>query len=111
MRLFYQSILMFSTLAMTCNVIACTGITIKTKDGSVISSRTMEFAMQLDSKVIFIPRDFKTDVIFTEGKKGASWKQKYAAIGLNGLNQNIIAEGFNEKGLSAGAFYLPGYAA
>lgn len=89
---------------------ACTGITVKTKDGGIISARTLEFAMQMDSKIIFLPRGFKTDVVFSDGKKGASWKQKYAVLGINGLNQNVIMEGFNEKGLSIGAFYLPGYA-
>lgn len=111
MKFSLQSIAIFTSLLLTTQAMACTGITVKTKDGSVISSRTMEFAFALDSKVIYLPRNFKVDAIFTDGKKGASWKQKYAVVGLNGLNQNIIIEGFNEKGLSVGAFYLPGYAA
>ena len=35
---------------------ACTGITIKPKDGSVIFARTLEFAADLKSNVIVVPR-------------------------------------------------------
>lgn len=89
---------------------ACTGVTVKTSDGSVISTRTLEFAMKLDSNAIYIPRGYKTDITFTDGKKGASWQQKYAVLGINALGFNMIMEGFNEKGLNVGAFYLPGFA-
>ena len=36
--------------------VACTGIRIKPKDGSVIAARTMEFAADLQSNVVVIPR-------------------------------------------------------
>jgi len=36
--------------------VACTGIRIKPKDGSVIAARTMEFAADLHSNVVLIPR-------------------------------------------------------
>lgn len=111
MKISYHTLVVLSTLVFTSlDISACTGITVKTQDGSVISSRTLEFGMPLESNVIFLPRDFKYEMLFSDGKKGASWKQKYAVMGLNGLNQNMIIEGFNEKGLSVGAFYLPGYA-
>ncbi|MCS5711918.1 linear amide C-N hydrolase [Candidatus Berkiella aquae] len=89
---------------------ACTGVTVKTTDGTVISTRTMEFAMPMDSNAIYIPRGFKTAVKFTDGQNGASWNQKYAVLGINALGLNMIVEGFNEKGLNVGAFYLPGFA-
>ncbi|HRE31496.1 MAG TPA: linear amide C-N hydrolase, partial [Candidatus Berkiella sp.] len=89
---------------------ACTGVTVKTTDGTVISTRSMEFAMPMDSNAIYIPRGFKTAVKFTDGQDGASWNQKYAILGINALGLNMIVEGFNEKGLNVGAFYLPGFA-
>ena len=35
---------------------ACTGITIKPKDGSIIFARTLEFGMDLKSNVLIVPR-------------------------------------------------------
>ena len=35
---------------------ACTGITIKPKDGSIIFARTLEFGMDLKSNIIIVPR-------------------------------------------------------
>lgn len=103
---------LLALLAAVCfaDVSACTGVTVKTSDGTVISTRTLEFAMQLDSNGIYLPRGFKTDIVFEDGKKGASWQQKYAVLGINALGFNMIMEGFNEKGLNVGAFYLPGFA-
>ncbi len=109
MKINHQIFILLATFAFS-NVQACTGITVKSKDGSVVSSRTLEFAMQLDSNVIYIPRGYKTQVMFTGDKKGASWNQKYAVLGINALGLNLIMEGFNEKGLNIGAFYLPGFA-
>ncbi len=100
------SISLFAVLPLE----ACTGITVKTKDNTVFSTRTMEFAALLNSNVIFIPRNHTNQVIFDDGKTGAKWDQKYAILGINALNLNLIVEGFNEKGLSVGAFYLPGFA-
>lgn len=109
MKISYKFLIVLA--AATCiDANACTGVTVKTTDGSVISTRTLEFAMELNSNAIYIPRGFKTDVVFTDGKKGASWQQKYAVLGINALGLNMIMEGFNEKGLNVGAFYLPGFA-
>ncbi len=109
MKINHQIIILLATMAFS-SVQACTGVTVKAKDGTVISTRSMEFAMQLDSNVIYLPRGFKTQVIFTGDEKGASWKQKYATLGINALGLDLIIEGFNEKGLNVGAFYLPGFA-
>lgn len=89
---------------------ACTGITVRTQDGTVISSRTLEFGLDLVSDIILIPRNYPMHAALSEGSEGMAWNQKYATMGLNGLHKLIIAEGFNEKGLSVGSFYLPSYA-
>ena len=36
---------------------ACTGIRLKSKDGAVIYARTLEFAVDLQSNVLVIPKD------------------------------------------------------
>ncbi len=89
---------------------ACTGITVTTKDGSVISSRTLEFEVDLKSDVLMIPRGCAMAATLAGGGTGLTWRTKYACIGANAFHVASIAEGLNEKGLGAGAFYLPGYA-
>ena len=108
-QLFSYMVVLFFILMLSGKAHSCTGITVKTEDGSVISSRTLEFAAPLNSQVVFIPRGHETSLKFTSGKKGLSWKQKYSILGLNGFNMPIIIEGFNEKGLSVGAFFFPNY--
>ena len=110
MRLFRYYFFMALCLFLVSSTYACTGITVKTKDGSVISSRTLEFGTDLKSDIILIPRNYQMHSVLSNGSNGIAWTQKYATLGFNGLNKLIIAEGFNEKGLAAGAFYLPGYA-
>ena len=39
--------------------ISCTGITLEAKDGSVVFGRTLEFAKNLKSEVIVVPRNMK----------------------------------------------------
>ncbi len=88
---------------------ACTGIRILPKDGAVISARTLEFAADLRSDVIVVPRA-KDYVGTAPGQQaGLHWKTRYAAVGTNGFDAPAIVEGFNEKGLSVGIFYFPGY--
>ena len=86
---------------------ACTGITLKAKDGSVIHARTLEFEVDMNSKVIVVPRGYKRQGMTPDGKNGKKWKSKYASIGANGAGVPWIFDGFNEKGLSVGLFYHP----
>jgi choloylglycine hydrolase len=89
---------------------ACTGIRLKTADGSVVCARTLEFAADLHSNVIIVPRGKEFVGAAPGGKPGLHWRTKYAAVGANGFNIPAIIDGLNEKGLGVGAFYLPGYA-
>ena len=89
---------------------ACTGIRIKPKDGSVIFARTLEFADDLQSNIIVIPRG-KAFVGTAPGDKpGLPWKAKHGIVGANALGVPIIVDGLNEQGLAVGLFYFPGYA-
>jgi len=90
---------------------ACTGITIKSKDGSWVYGRTLEFAKDLYSNLIIVPRGYTYSGTTPEGNNGLQWNVTYAFAGLNGaIIPTLVADGINEKGLAAGAFYLPGYA-
>jgi choloylglycine hydrolase len=89
---------------------ACTGITIKPKDGSIIFARTMEFAADPLSNIIVVPRGQEYVGSAPGDKKGLRWKNKYGIVGMNGFDLPVIADGLNEKGLHVGIFYFPGYA-
>ncbi len=89
---------------------ACTGIRLTAEDGSVIHARTLEFAVDIDSDVIVVPRGYSRIGSTPDGKDGLKWKSKYASVGANGVEMPFIFDGFNEKGLAIGLFYFPGTA-
>ena len=88
---------------------ACTGITLRAKDGSVVYARTMEFGHDLDSELIVIPRGYAFSGAAPHGP-GMKWSARYAMVGANGLHRTIVVDGLNECGLACGLFYFPGYA-
>jgi choloylglycine hydrolase len=89
---------------------ACTGITIKSRDGTVIRARTLEFGEKLHSNLVIVPRGYA----FTAGDggdiRGMKWTAKYGFVGTNVLGRLVFADGLNEKGFSAGLFYFPSFA-
>ncbi len=86
---------------------ACTGIRLNAMDGTVIHARTMEFAVDIHSDVIVIPRGFVRTGTTPDGAPGLSWKVKYASVGANALGLPVLADGLNEAGLGMGLFYFP----
>ncbi|WP_435017255.1 linear amide C-N hydrolase [Tundrisphaera sp. TA3] len=89
---------------------ACTGIRLKAGDGSVISARTMEFAPDLRSEIIVVPRGRAYVGSGPGGKAGLSWAGTYGFAGMNAFGLPTVVDGLNEKGLAVGIFYFPGYA-
>ena len=89
---------------------ACTGITIKPKDGSIIFARTLEFGMDLKSNILVVPRGKEFIGTAPGDKPGLHWKTKYGVVGTNAFDLPVIVDGLNEKGLSVGLFYFPGFA-
>ena len=69
---------------------ACTGITVQARDGAVIHARTLEFAQDLDSQVLMIPRGYSLGTPGPGGKPGMKWRAKYAALGLNILGLTAL---------------------
>ena len=89
---------------------ACTSSVLQTHEGYVYL-RSLQFAMPIQSQVIAIPRNYSFSGITPDNKPdGLKWKSKYAVIGMNALNTNIIADGTNEVGLTGGMLYFPKYA-
>ncbi len=90
---------------------ACTGIRLIAENGQVVYGRTMEWGeFNLESRVAIIPRGLKYKGITPDGENGLAWKGKYGAVGLDMLKQEWLADAMNEKGLTVGMFYHPGYA-
>lgn len=89
---------------------ACTGITIKPKDGSVIFARTLEFAADLKSNVIIVPRGKEYVGTAPGNQPGLRWKTKYGTVGANAFDMPVVIDGLNDQGLSVGLFYFPGFA-
>src|SRR5216117_2297157 len=86
---------------------ACTGIRLIAGDGTIVHARTMEFAIDIHSDVMMVPRGFARTGTTPDGKEGLKWKAKYASVGANGVGLPVLFDGLNEKGLAAGTFYFP----
>ena len=90
---------------------ACTGLTLKAKDGAVVFGRTMEWGtFDLRSRVVIIPRGFELQSPTPDGKLGLAWKTKYGAVGIDAVEKNYLVDGMNEKGLCVNLFYHEGFA-
>lgn len=89
----------------------CTGIRLVAQNGAVCYGRTLEFAKNLESDIVFIPRRYSFAGMVPSGKaEGLQWKSKYAVVGANAANFIEIADGVNECGLAGGLFYFSEYA-
>ena len=104
-------VLMVVTLIVSPTLVACTGIILKTLDGSTIVGRTMEFGFDIKSNVLVVPAGTKYTTLGLNPKKsGFTFEAKYGFAGANALGKSIIVDGVNEKGLYFGAFYFKGAA-
>jgi choloylglycine hydrolase len=82
-------------------------------DNSVVVGRSMEFGEDLGSQILVGGRGTKKQSAAPDSPLGGlSWTAKYGYVGLNvaGLGmKHLICDGMNEKGLSIGALWLPGF--
>jgi choloylglycine hydrolase len=101
-----------SLLLLLCpDIIACTGIRLRALNNNIVYGRTLEFADDLKSEILFIPQNYTITATGPTGKSdGLKWKTKYAAVGTNALNITQLIDGINEAGLAGGLFYFPDYA-
>jgi choloylglycine hydrolase len=85
---------------------ACSEFLLNNSGDSVVSARTMDFALPLDAAVIVVPREEEFQSHISEKEKFRKWTSKYAFIGTNGNGQYTFTDGLNEKGLSVGLLWL-----
>ncbi|WP_300729387.1 choloylglycine hydrolase family protein [uncultured Bacteroides sp.] len=90
---------------------ACTGISLTTVDGTRVVARTIEWGgTNLHSQYVIVPRGYVQQSWLPDGTTGGlKFKSKYGYVGFAVDQKEFIAEGLNEKGLSAGLFYFPAY--
>lgn len=100
--------LLFLLACFGSTAFACTDVRITAQDGSVLITRSMEFAEDLKSNLRNSPRGSSFKSSTPDGKPALSWKSKYGYLFADGLNQPMVVDGMNEKGLSFGYLYLPG---
>lgn len=89
---------------------ACTGLTIKPRDGAIVFGRTLEFGMDLKSTILVVPRGTAYVGSTPGGASGLAWSSKYAVVGANAFGMPVTVDGLNERGLHVGLFYFPGFA-
>ena len=89
---------------------ACTGITLKSKDGVTIAARTIEWAESvMNTMYVVVPRHQELQSLTPSGMDGLKFTSKYGYVGLAVEQKEYMVEGINEKGLSAGLFYFPNF--
>lgn len=103
--------ILLASLACATPLLACTGIRITANDNAVVAARTMEFAQDLESSIIYIPKGITysgtSKLGINDGKK---WEVKYPITGVSAYHLRHILDGINSQGLSFGLFYFPDYA-
>ena len=89
---------------------ACTGITLKSKDGVTVAARTIEWAESvMNTMYVVVPKNQELQSLTPSGMDGLKFNVKYGFVGLAVEQKEFMVEGINEKGLSAGLFYFPNY--
>lgn len=89
---------------------ACTGISLVAADGSKVVARTVEWAASpMQCGYVIVPRAYQQRSMTPDGEDGMTFKGKYGYVGIWTEYDLVVVEGVNEKGLSAGLFFFPGY--
>lgn len=109
-RLWISIVSMLISLGCIQTAFSCTDFRLTAKDGSVLITRSLEFALDLKSDLCTSNRNRNFLTTGPDGKPTMAWKTKYGYVFLNGLNIDMTVDGMNEKGLSFEALYLPGFA-
>lgn len=97
----------FASLFIIFQINACTDFLLEDVHKNVVVGRSMEFGVDLQSKIAIHPRREK-DESCIGNDIGLSWISDYAYIGVDTLGINLLVDGMNEKGLSMGALWFPG---
>jgi len=91
---------------------ACTGISLKAGDGSVVVARTVEWALSdaQHYRIALFPRNKAFVSLTPEGPNGMQWTGRHGFLSMTAYGQDYGPDGMNEVGLYVGMYYLPGFA-
>ena len=110
LKIFVSAMLAAMAVAVPQPTEACTGITLRSGDGAYIVARTIEWGgSNLNSQYVIVPRGHEQQSYTPSGIDGLRFAAVYGYVGLAVEQEEFVAEGINEAGLSAGLFYFPGY--
>ncbi|MBA2651301.1 MAG: linear amide C-N hydrolase [Tatlockia sp.] len=85
---------------------ACTDFKLQAKDGTILITRSMEFAPDLKSNLRSSQRGRHFANII-DNKPGLSWKSLYGYLYVDGFGLDASFDGINEAGLTFEYLYLP----
>jgi choloylglycine hydrolase len=86
--------------------VACTGITLTSSDSAFVTARTIEWGeSKLNSELVSVGRS----AVPNSPTVAHVTTNTYGYVGIAIENTDFVVEGLNEKGLSAGLFFFPGY--
>jgi choloylglycine hydrolase len=88
-------------------VLACTSFRIVANDNSVLITRSMEFAEELHSHLMTVPRDQTFQSAAPNGGAGLKYTNQYGYLFLDGFELGKAIDGMNEVGLSMEALLFP----
>jgi choloylglycine hydrolase len=89
----------------------CTSLGITCHDGTILYGRTMEFAEDLHSSLLFFRKGTKYQghTKFAT-KNGRKWVTKYDFCGMGTHPLPLVTDGMNAQGLAVGVLFFPNYA-
>lgn len=109
-RFFLASVTALTLTTLSPSLEACTGIKLIAKNEEAVHGRTLEFGVDVEISLVVVPRAHPFKGTLPEGTAGLSYTTKYATVGTIAYGNMAVMDGINEKGLSAGIFYFPGFA-
>ena len=98
--------------ALSTVAVACTGISLSAGDGSVVTARTVEWALSDASHdhLVLFPRGHQFNGRTPEGENGHAWTGRHGFVSLMAYGEPYGPDGLNEAGLYVGMYYFPDFA-
>lgn len=88
----------------------CTGITVRTVSGETFQARTYEWGSSYVDPVLKVVKRSSVYRAASPAGQGMTWEARYGYVGILSADAPYVNDGLNEKGLSVGVFFLPGFA-
>lgn len=112
MKKMLSSLLAALLVSLSIPASACTGLSLKAKDGSVVVGRTVEWALSdaQHYRIALFPRTKAYTALTPDGTNGMHWQGRYGFVSMTAYGQDYGPDGLNEAGLYVGMYYLPGFA-